>query len=99
MAFGLSRKGFGDEFAVMHSRLGHARIFSIGVITDNVYVIFGLKVFIDLDFAVLAEYELIIFKERVIGDTGGPDDSMALQGLIVDRQGFGGLRLDRLIQI
>ena len=72
---------------------------SVGIIANHKNVILGLQVDIDADLTSAHYDEIIIFKERVVGDAGRPDYGVAADRLATDRQLIGCLALHCLAQV
>src|SRR5665213_1368812 len=76
----------GHEIAVVQGRLGHAAKGSVGVITDDENIIFGLQVSIHAYLAAAHNDKIISLEERVVGHASRPNDGMAANRLAVNGQ-------------
>src|SRR6266536_3613078 len=90
----------GQKDSVVQRRLRHAAIFSQSIVADNVntFFVFGPQEFIHNYLAVF-QRKVVILQECIAGHTSCPDDRMALDGAIIDKQLVSRLALNALAQI
>jgi len=68
----------------MHRGLRHPAIRCVGVIANHKYVVVSLQVEVGCNFAVRGEHESVVAEERMVGDSGGPHDGLALDRIAAD---------------